>query len=228
MTTANTLIADALGSLGVIGSAGTLGGSDALTGLRVLNRMLDAWRLQPHMATHAAWVTFSLPSGTSTRTIGPTGQVVTARPSSIEVGGFSRIGGVDQPLSVITRDQYANAQLKTQAGGWPCCVYYEAASPNGTLYFWPLAAATIYLPVRTHLDNFADLTTEVTLPAGYEAAIVPSLAVKLAPYFERQVPATVVMESAAARSAIKRTNASVPELDICQPVLSGYGAFLGG
>ena len=184
MTTANTIIADAMGSLGIIGSADAVSGNDAVVCLRVLNRMLDAWRQQPLMATHSAWVNFTLPASTQTRTIGPAGQVVNERPIKIEIGGYTRIAGLDQPLTVIGRDEYGQISQKTTVGSsWPSHVYYEASSPAGTLYFWPLAAAavSVYLPVRSQLTEFANLTTEYVLPDGYEAALVPSLAEKIAP-----------------------------------------------
>ena len=231
MTTANTLIADALGSLGVLGSSGaSVNGNDLTLSLRVLNRMLDAWRQQPNMATHAAWVSFTLPANTATRTIGPSGQVDTVRPISLEIGSYSTFGGIDRELRTMERDQYAAIENKALAVTYPEHVYLEAASPLGTLYFWPLAgsAVTVKLAVRSQLATFADLTTDYTLPDGYEAAIVPSLAEKLAPYFERAVPPIVARDAAAGRAAIKRSNAKVPTLDMGERRPSGYSGFLSG
>ncbi len=231
MTTANQLISDALFDLGVLGGAETVNGNDAMLGLRVLNRMLDAWRQQPHMATHSTWVQFTLPGNTQTRTIGPSGQVNVARPTELEIGSFVRYQGIDQPLTIATRDQYGAEDLKTLAGSWPSAVYYEPSAPIGTLYFWPLAGSSVdvFLAVRSQLSKFADLTTDYTLPDGYEAAIVPSLAERLARPFERVASPDLKLEAANARRALKRTNAKVPELEIGQGRgQSRLGAFLGG
>lgn len=231
MTTANQLISDALVLIGVLGGAETVNGNDAVTGLRVLNRMLDAWRQQPNMATHSAWVQFTLPANTTTRTIGPSGQINVARPIKLELGCFTRYQGIDNPLTVVERDQYANVDLKSEAGSWPSSVYYEPASPIGTLYFWPLAGSNVevFLAVRTQLTKFANLTTDYTLPDGYESAIVASLAERLAPVFERPVPPDVRAEASSARRALKRANAKVPTLDMDgQQLQSRLGAFLGG
>lgn len=220
-----------MGLLGIIGSADVVSGNDATVSLRVLNRMIDGWTQHPFLATHSAFISFALPANTQTRTIGPSGQVVSERPIKIEIGAYTSMGGIDQPLTVIERDVYAGIDLKTSQGSWPSVVYYEPASPAGALYFWPLAGAsvTVNLPVRVQVSQFADLTTEYTLPDGYEAAIVPSLAEKLAPYFERAVPAEVVRSANAARQVLKRANAKVPQMDICgRPYQSRMGAFLGG
>jgi hypothetical protein len=229
MTTATTLITDAMGMLGIVGSADVTSGNDLNLGLRVLNRMLDSWRQQPNMATHAAWVTFTLPGGSQTRTIGPSAQVNVARPTRIEIGAYTVSAGISNSLRALNRDQYADIDTKDGRGAWPEYVYYEAGSPTGTLYFWPVSDGdvTVNLPIRTHIADFADLTTDVTLPAGYESAITPSLAEKLAPYFERAVPLSVARDAASARMALKRTNALMPELSGVE-MNSRLGAFLSG
>lgn len=221
-----------MGSLGLLGSSSVVAGNDALLGLRVLNRMLDAWRQQPQMATHSAWVQFALPSGATTRTIGLSGQVNVARPVEISIGSYVDVNGISRPLELIGRDQYAAITVKTTGGTWPSALYYEPSNPIGTLHFWPPAGSdtTINLAVRADLPVFATLVEDHTLPAGYEACIVPNLAVLLGPYFERAVPPDVRIEAATTRANIKRTNAIIPTLDMdrARRGRSAYGDFLAG
>lgn len=217
--------------LGVIGSVGAVGGNDANASLRVLNRMLDGWRLQPHLAVSNRWLNFVWPAGVVSQTIGTGGDVNVERPVSIEIGSYTETGGISRPLQILTRDQYASILLKNQSGDHPAGIYYDAASPLGTAYVWPApgAGVTANLAVRTQFTKFADLTTEYTLPDGYEAAFVPNLAVMLGPVFERAIPPDVRADARITRAAIKRKNAQVPELTIGNASVSTrYGRFLAG
>jgi hypothetical protein len=230
--TATQLIEDALSDLGVVGSADSIGGNDLLRGLRSLNRLLDSWRQQPHMAAYSPWLQIPIPANTASLTIGPTGADFTAaRPTQLEIGGFVRVNGIDQPLFVASRDEYGSVRLKTQAGSWPTWVYYEASYPNGRLYFSEVAGvgATAFIPVRTHLADFPDLTTQVNIPDGYQSAIVPNLCLLLAGPFERQVPQWIAIAASTTKNAIKRSNYTIPELDMRgMGRMSKEAAFLAG
>lgn len=226
--TANTIIRDALALIGAIGKAEAPEADDAQPALRNLNRMIDAWAVRSLFAYHIGYESFSLPAATATRTLGPSGDVNITRPVRIESGAYVRVGGNDYHLESMTRQQFAEITVKTLGDAWPSHYYYDAASPLATINFHPQGACTVYLPVQTRLSQFADLTTEYTLPPGYEDALVLSLAERECLPNMRPVPVTLRQDARNARALIQATNLQTPQLAIGERVEFGQAAFTGG
>lgn len=85
------------------------------------------------------------------------------------------------------------------------------------------------LPVQKRLDAFAALTTEYTLPPGYERALVFTLAEEVAADYEREIPPTVARNAAAARRILKRANFKVPQLVVGEDDrMTARGRFIRG
>jgi hypothetical protein len=219
VTTANQIIGQALGLLGIRSSADPVGGPEAAVCFERLNTLLDAWLVEPMYAYATQKVTGTLPALTGTRTIGPTtgDLLISARPVRLEAGCKYTSGGVDYPLRVVTLAEYEAEPMKDAAGMGPCIVHYNPSLPLGVLSFWPVAQAsvTLSLVVQVQASSFADLTTDYTLPPGYRRALVFTLAEECGPDFERDVPATVSRNAANARRLVKRANLVVPQLDVC-------------
>jgi hypothetical protein len=222
VTTANQIIGQALGLLGIRSSADPVGGAEAAVGLERLNTLLDAWRVQNLYAYATQKATGTLPALTGTRTIGPvTGDlVIDPRPVRLEAGCKYTSGGVDYPLRVVTLAEYEAEPMKDTAGMGPCIVHYNPSLPLGVLSFWPVpqASVTLSLVVQVQLTAFADLTTDYELPPGYLRALVYTLAEECGPDFERDVPPTVSRNAMNARRLLQRSNHDVPQLDVCLPI----------
>jgi hypothetical protein len=188
-----------------------LDGTDADNFLGVLNSMVDAWALDS-LFVYATTELVQSVSG-SPVAIGPGAAIDTARPVRIASGGFFRVGGNDRPFRMVERDEFAQITQKT-ATGQPQVCYYEADAPTAALYFWPVlsAAQELHLPLPKRLSAFANLTTDYTLPAGYQAALEYSLAEELAPG-RRPAAAEVVRRAINLRRAIRTVNLGVPQLD---------------
>lgn len=214
MTTAATLIKDAMIDIGACGAVDSPDPDDSALALRMVNRMLDSWALRGLYAYHTRWEQVSLTAAMGSRTIGPGGQINTTRPVGVSTGGFSRVGGIDKELLVASRDQWAGIEGKALISERPAFVYYEASSPLGAAHFWPRSDSTVFLALETVITAFADQTTDYAFPPGYEDAIVKSLSERLCAPFSRPVPDTLRSDAALARKAIKRANYSVPELSI--------------
>jgi hypothetical protein len=232
VTTANSIIRQALGKLGIAAPGQVVSPGDAQACLQSLNTMLDAWAVESLYAYATQTITGTLPASTATRTIGPTGQLVaTPRPVRLEDGCFFTAGGIDYPITTVTEGEYNGIGLKDVASLGPRWVFYRPTLPNGLLSFFPLAApaVTLSLVVQQQISAFATLTTNYTLPPGYERALVFSLSEEVAADYEREVPPTVTRNAAAARRLIKRTNHTVPQLDVCGgPVRGRLERFLEG
>jgi hypothetical protein len=228
MTTAQTLIKDALVEIGAIGTIETPEADDAQLCLRRLNRMIDGWALRNLLAYHVRWETFTLPEGTQTRTIGTGGQVNVTRPVRIETGSFVRVNGTDYPLRVASRDEFAAIDLKSLGGAWPCVVYLEAASPLGILHFYPTGGCEVHLALQTQLSQFAALTTDYTLPPGVEDAVHLSLSEILCRPYSRPLTPDLMIAARNARKALKLANYQIPELDVGSREPHGMAGFLSG
>lgn len=230
MTTANQLIAQSLGLLGVKDPIENVGGTEAASALIRLNTLVDWLRINSLYTKYLQRVTYSL--STATATIGPAANfAVSVRPERIELGSFFSSGGVDYPITPISAQDYDRIPVKTNGAIGPDCVYLDRQTPTSTLYFYPVpaSAVTVTLLVQNHLASFADLTTSYTLAPGVERALMFTLAEELAADYEREIPPTVARNAASARRALKRANAVVPtmQLDPSIPVGGRFWSYWG-
>lgn len=219
MTTANSIIAGSLGLLGVKAPGQAVDGSEAQGVLERLNTMLDFWAVESMFAYATQRVTGTLLPNTQTMTIGQSGAdfiVPSGRPVRLEDGCyFSLTNGIDYQIDNINEPQFNSITFKNLAGIGPEVCYYDAGLPNGTLYFYPLAASSVVvtLIVNTQVAQFADLTTDYNLAPGYKRTIQYSLVEEIAADYEKPVPDQVAKIAAMARRSIKRLNHAVPILN---------------
>lgn len=219
MTTALEIITGALEEIGVAEVGQAVEAEDAALCLRALNTLADAHLTEPLYAYATTTVSASLPAGTMSRTIGASQQFNCSRPVRLEPGCFVSVGGVDYPLSIIGEAEYNGISQKNIAGPWPSVVMYDAGSPTGNVYFWPTGACTVNLMVQTQASQFADMSTDYTLPPGYKRLFKFCLAEEVASTYQRQVSALTARNAAQARLAVKRANFVVPQLESRLPVV---------
>lgn len=218
MTTANAIIRAALGKLGIVAPGESVKPNDAADCLQALNTIVDAWRLERLFAYATQTIDEAVPASTQGLEIGPTGDiVVTARPERFEAGCYYSTGGTDYPLTQINEAQYNEIRVKQISTVGTLWFTYNPTLPEGLIRFWPAlsAAATLHLVVQVQLTAFADLTTDYGLPAGYERALIFTLAEEVAADYEREIPPTVARNAANARRLLKRGNHTVPQLSLC-------------
>lgn len=217
MTTATTIVTDALGLIGVVDPVEAAQAEDADLSLRVLNRIIDGLGVVGSMAFASSFQTFTLPAGTSSRTIGTAGDWAVERPVSIGIGAYAVQNTIATKLEQWTAQEYTAITLKDATSDVPEGFHYQTTTAAlGTLYFWPVPASdvSVVLPLVTRLSSFADLTTDYTLADGYETLFVYELAIKLAPHYNREAPASVIAEATRIRRQIQRVNRKVPVLSV--------------
>lgn len=230
MPTANTIVADALGCIGVCDPTDAVAAEDASLGLRVLNRVLDGLGVESLMAFATVYQPVTVNAGVASRTIGTAGDVAVARPVGFGIGAYTRVDGVDHPLTPLTRQQWGAISTKTDTG-IPRYFYYEpTTSALGTIYFWPVpsVSVTCYMPIQTRLTQFADLTTVYGLADGYEGFLTAETAVRLAPYYNREAPGSVIADARNLKRAIKRANWQAPQLQCAELLALGRGGPVDG
>ena len=206
MTTALQLIEDAYAQANLAETGQDLSGEDAALGLRCLNRLMGKWSHMRLLLPVLAEYSITL-DGSGSYTIGPTGDVAGLRP--IKVLGVSAIdaSGLEYEVAVRTQSQWDAIALKNVTGGPPSEAWYQPTLTNGTLHVYPLSSDyTLKVDAQSLLTSFATLADDLTLPDGYEAAIVPTLADELCSSFGINTPGDVLRRAAGAVRAIKRTN----------------------
>lgn len=229
MSTALTLIDNALQELGVYGAGETVSDDDAAVCLEALNDLVDAWRLENLTIYATQNVSAALPAATSSRTIGPAMNFNTARPPRLEDGCFVTVGNLDYPLAVVGEAEYNDITLKTLSGPWPRVCYYNASYPTGTVYFYPLGACTVTLVLQVALSAFTASSNTFTAPPGYKLAMQLTLTEMVATKFQKQVNPSTARRAMNARRVLKRSNLVVPQLKVgAEPQLPGRYAILGG
>lgn len=203
MPTALAIIDRAAEIVGFKDADETLGGTDAANFFGVLGSMVDAWKVNS-LFVYANTMLVQTVSGNPV-TIGPGGTLNVERPVRIPPGGFFRSGSTDYGFDPIDFQQYQAWLQKTVSSPWPLYCYYEATQPLGSLYFYPMLAASgeLHLPIEQRLEAFANLATDYDLAPGYRNALEYSLAEELS-HGRRPLPEATVRKAQNARRLIER------------------------
>lgn len=235
MTTASTIIYDALKEIKVLAESDVPTASMTSDALRALNRLMDmysndqSFAYYPNQINYAMTGTINPITGHQSFTIGPTGDVVTQRPIRLETAVVDR-DGITYPVQVIDNQKWDSIVYKAVSGANTVSVWYEGQEPNGIVHCWPVANnCTLRLRVINQVFTFPDLATDVILPPGYEEALVRLLAVSLSPQYPAGELSPVTVQLAkVAKNFINRTNNVVPTMAIDNNLLTKRGGSLAG
>lgn len=185
--TVRDLITKAFRTGRIVGAGEALSNDESSDAFDLLNGIIDQANIDKLFALYDTEIVFSLVSNQATYTVGPTGQVVAARPVEI-LNAFSRRNNIDQPMRVThAKEDYDRIAMKSLTiAGWETFVYYQASYPNGTCYFFMKPSDTlteIHLSVKAQVSPFAALGDTVDLPPGYRTWMQYKLAQRLAAEF---------------------------------------------
>lgn len=220
MATFGDLALQALQSIGQYAAGESLTAADLALALQVGNQMIGQWaneRLTIYTVTRTTW---TITANDGSYTVGSGGDVNIARPVFVDHVNFvdtSMDPDLEMPLRMLTDDAYSAISLKALTSTYPQYAYYNPTYPTGTMILWPTPTSStllgaIYAP--TAVSTFAAGSTSVSLPPGYEAFIVTNLAVKLAPYFEKQASEDLKREAMEAKAIVKRANTRLMDLSV--------------
>lgn len=149
-------------------------------GLIALNDMLESWSLDRELQYQLVTASFSTANATASYTIG-TGQTWnTSIPIEID-SAFIKVSSTDYPVTPIKEREYWKKGDKALAER-PTELFFQKGPSTGTVYLYPTPTAieSIYLVMLKELATFASLATTVSLPRGYQRAIVLNLCMELA------------------------------------------------
>lgn len=213
--TVSTLVQDAMFAAGVLGQDGTTqpeGDADQQLVLRFLNRMIDAWSTETMMVYTTLQETLNLVANTATYS---TSLFVSGNGRPVAVQGlFVRYAGVDYPIDMIDKSTYDSIGIKTVAAIPQYC-YYDPSMPQGTLSLYPVPYATMvaYVDCMRPLTGALTLASTVSLPPGYDSALVDCLAEVICRPFGMPVTPDIARAAKEARARIKRRNIVYVEME---------------
>ncbi len=207
MTTALTLITDALLEHGVVGAGEDPQAEDAALCLRKLNQILQ--RLSTSRLAFPTLTEISVTlTGASSYTVGPTGAVTVARPVTVNSATAVDSASMEYAVKVITRAEWDSISLKDATGGPPECIWYEATNTNGVVHVYPVATGyTLKMDCQVLLANFASVNDQLALPEGYESLLTLMLADDIGPAFGRETSQSLFRRLRTALNGIKIVNA---------------------
>lgn len=221
MSTALDLIKTAAQKLGAVESGESLTAEEANDGLNVLNSMLDGLSIEKRYIYQIQQESLTWPASTSSRTIGSGGNFTTTRPERIEAGTYFRDSGSNDYPVIVTEDRVIFDQItyKSVTSTYPQILFYDKAFPLGILNVYPIPDVELTLKLNSwkSLQSFTSLTTDLSMPKGYQWMIENNLAIALEPVFQMTAPDSVVRAANKSLAAITRVNT--------QELIAGNDAF---
>ena len=172
-----------------------------------LNDMLESWALENLMVYVDVLESFALVASQGEYTYGTGGDFDSDRPLRIRDECFIRSGDSDYAVRLKDLDVYRSIVNKS-TGARPRVISFLPEYPLAKVFLWPKPANTdaLHLRVWKQLVAFADKTTGVNLPPGYQRAIVANLAVELSPNFGKRVSTELAFLASQSKMTIKRAN----------------------
>lgn len=215
MPTVRAIATDAYMEIGVVAPGQALSPSLGALGLLRFQQLLDAWQADRLSLAVQARTPFTLPSGSSTVTLGPSGADVTIAPTPMWLDTVNYVNpGSDPeqevPIGIMDRDTYAGLSIKELGSALPLQCFYQRSNTTalGTLFFWPQVTQNvdivIYSPQGVGVPT--SLNSVVTGPPGYARAFMLDLAYDLCAATGTAMPETLPEKRAAALEAMQRPN----------------------
>jgi len=208
--TAGDQINGALKLLGVLAESETPSAATSQDALVTLNQMIDSWSTERLSTFNTVDQTFTWPVDLITRTLGPTGNFVGARPVLLDDATYFRdpSTNVSFGIKMINQQQYNGIAVKTVTSTYPQVMFTNMTFPDITMTVYPKPTR----PLEWHfisaqvLDQPATLATELYFPPGYMRAFRYNLACELAPEFGVEPSQQVSRIAMTSKRNIKRIN----------------------
>lgn len=218
MATVRDLVTDAYREIGVLGFGASLTPELGALGLLRFQHQADSWQADRLALAVQTRATFTMPSGTSTVTIGTGGSVTTTpatttAPMWIDTVAYVNPGSnpaQEVAIGMMDRDTYAGLTIKDLPSGLPLQAFYQRSMTTalGSLFLWPQVnqnvTIVIYSPQGAGVP--ASLDDTVMGPAGYAEAFMYALALRLCPPTGTAVPDGLPALVANAMATMRRPN----------------------
>ena len=205
--TVRDLIKGSLRLIGSIASGETSTAAEEADALSSLNDLLENWSIEGLLIYQNIRESFALVGAQQSYTMGVGGNFNTVRPIKV-VKANILFGQTEVPLELLTHQQWADVQTKSNQSNVPRSLYASGSYPLETISLWPTPAnaSNIILYSIKPLAAFATVNDVITLPPGYARALRYNLALELAPEYGRDPSAMVAMAAQDSKADLKRQN----------------------
>ena len=217
MTTAGEQINGALRLLGVLAEGETPSAETSQDALTALNQMIDSWNTESLSIYSTIDQVMTWPSYALSRTLGPTGNLVSitpgytpVRPVLVEDSTYFRDPqtNVSYGIKLINQQQYNGIAVKTVSSTYPQVMFVNMTYPDIEMYVYPVPFRELefhFISVQ-ELTQPANLATTLAFPPGYLRAFRYSLACEMAPEFGVEPSPQVLRIAMTSKRNIKRIN----------------------
>lgn len=201
--------------LNILDPGGALSAQQLTDALAFTNALLDNWSSEGLMIPSTTIYSGSFVANQQTLTIGVGGDIVTTavnRPMAIISAALKLPAGVGKEIKIVTAQQWAAIEDRQSNSYGVKYLYYDRgqASNKGTMYFAPTPlGGSVELVCYQPLTQFADTTTPVTIPPGYERLLKYGCAMEMAPQYSVPIPASVQANFADAMARVRRLNSTL-------------------
>lgn len=209
--TGRDLVSASLRLIGASAPGQSIPANEAVDGLAALNRMLDSWSNDSLMVYETTIEEFTLTAGKQNYSIGPSADFNTTRPIMVNLANLrvtTSTPEIDYALQLVNDEEWASIRVKGLSTELPQYIYFNQSFPNSSIDLYPIPAVAYKLILYSvkPLTRIASLDSEISLPPGYEEAMIYNLAMRLSPEYGRPVTQEVAIIASDAKAAIQRTN----------------------
>lgn len=209
--TGRDLVTASLRLIGAVAPGETIATNEAVDGLASVNRMIGSWSNEALMVYSRVNEEFDLVAGTQSYTIGTGGTFSTIRPLEVEqiklkVGSGST--AIEYPIRILSQAEWASITQKGVSSNIVTDAYLEGTYPLETIHLFPNPSSAYKLIIWSlkQLSEIATLDSDISLPPGYEEALVYNAAIRLASEYGRTPNELVFNIAGDSKAALKRTN----------------------
>lgn len=212
--TGRELVTKALRKAGIITRGETPAAEEVNDLIDDLNMLLGSWLNSSTLVPYRVLESFDLTSAIE-YTIGPGQDFDTVKPLKI-VKAYVE-SEYDYPVKEISEEAYANITDKDTLGR-PYYLSFDNAYPHATIKLFPKPDQPYKLFILSEKPlSELDLDTEVTLPPGWDKALIENLAVMVLPEYGME-PSQILLKSAAdSKSAITAAILRNRSFDVAPP-----------
>lgn len=200
--TVQDIINKALISIGVIASGESPAPEETADAFDTLNSLIESWATQQVLL-------YSVESDIIPLT-GAASYTLPARPARIKTAMVIAANGASQPPALVDATGWAGIPDKTRTGIYAEALYCDYGFPAAQVFLSPRpSTGTLEIFHYRQLTAFGSTTATVSLPPGYDRALILNLAIELAPQYGRPVDQALLATASEAKGSLSQLNALV-------------------
>jgi hypothetical protein len=185
------VITSALRKLAVLPSGGTPTTAQTNDASDALNAIIKTYQADGMPLWKISSQTFTVVSGTSSYTVGPSLTVNCPKPLKIIQAFYTESGGVNTPMNIYNRYDFNDLPQGTTYTGTPINLYYQPNRVSGTIKLWPTpddSTTTVTFHYQSPYEDMDAAANDFDFPSEWMQPLIYALAWSLAP--EYGVPPT--------------------------------------